>query len=200
MAGNYEKIIQENLKTLYQNLPEDLTERTGAEKKGSAFTLPAFGETCRIEPDAIFLGDEIQEGPTGIILSLYTLHAKNEPLILEPFKAFKEFPDSMPYTGAFVTHTESILSPYVAVIEKKKAHIFTRLNGEAPPSKGAGDFSFVVTPLPKIKLCYIFYQADDDFPASVTCLYSSNANRFIPIDGLADIGEYTSKKIIACVA
>jgi hypothetical protein len=59
-----------------------------------------------------------------------------------------------------------------------------------------GDFAFVVYPLPKIALCYIFYMADDDFPASGTCLYSSNARQFLALDALADVGEYTSKKII----
>ena len=35
-----------------------------------------------------------------------------------------------------------------------------------------------------------------DFPASATCLYSNNANRFMPTDRLADVGEYTSRKIL----
>lgn len=34
---------------------------------------------------------------------------------------------------------------------------------------------------------------DEEFPASVTCLYSNNARMFLPIDGLADVGEYCSK-------
>jgi hypothetical protein len=54
----------------------------------------------------------------------------------------------------------------------------------------------VVRPLPKIFLCYIFYEADEEFPPSATCLYSNNANRFMPVDGLADVGEYTSKRIL----
>jgi hypothetical protein len=33
----------------------------------------------------------------------------------------------------------------------------------------------------------------------VVCLYSSNANRFMPMDGLADVGEYTSKTILELV-
>jgi hypothetical protein len=43
---------------------------------------------------------------------------------------------------------------------------------------------------------FIFYEADDDFPASVTCLFSNNANQFLPVDGLADVGEYTSRNIL----
>jgi len=42
---------------------------------------------------------------------------------------------------------------------------------------------------------YIFYEPDDDFAASVICLYSNNALLFLPVDGLADVGEYCSKKI-----
>lgn len=35
-----------------------------------------------------------------------------------PLKAFKKFPDSMPYIGAFTTHTEQLLVPYVAKIKE----------------------------------------------------------------------------------
>ena len=67
------------------------------------------------------------------------------------------------------------------------------------PASVKGDFSFIVYPLPKIALCYIFYEADEDFSASVTCLYSNNALSFLPIDALADVGEYTSRKIIGLI-
>jgi hypothetical protein len=120
-------------------------------------------------------------------------------LFLEPFKAFKEFPDSAPYVGAFASRTEQILVPAVHRIKAKAGLIMERLSGEAAPLSISGDFAFVVRPLPKIFLGYIFYEADEDFPPSVTCLYSSNADRFMPMDGLADVGEYTSKTILAMV-
>ena len=50
-----------------------------------------------------------------------------------------------------------------------------------------------------ISLCYIFYEADDEFPASVTCLYSNNARLFLPVDALADVGEYSSRKILKLI-
>ncbi|MFZ0726533.1 MAG: DUF3786 domain-containing protein [Desulfobacterales bacterium] len=114
-----------------------------------------------------------------------------------PLKAFKELPDSMPYSGAFTTHAENPLIPHVAAIESAQPLIVSALGGEPPPRQASGDFGFLVRPLPKISLVYIFYRADDDFPASVTCLFSNNAADFLPTDGLADVGEYTSKKILA---
>ena len=84
-------------------------------------------------------------------------------------------------------------------IKKAKESIVRTFNGKKGPSEAGGDFSFILYPLPKIALCYIFYEADEDFPASVRCLYSNNANQFMPVSGLADVGEYTSKQILKLI-
>lgn len=196
MTDNYTKIVQDNLKQLYNSLPPDLAGNLPAKQTGNRFTLEAFGKNCLIEPDGITFGENDFSPVFGILISLYALNARSDACLLEPLKAFKEFPDSMPYTGAFTTHTEQILVPYVDRIKSSSAIIKEALNGTESPDNTGGDFSFVVYPLPKIALCYIFYEADDDFPASVTCLYSTNARQFLPVDGLADVGEYCSKAII----
>jgi hypothetical protein len=196
MSNNYAKIVQDNLKKLFENLPTDFADALPAQQNGDGFWFEAFGETCEIRSDGIFLGDVQQTGVIGILISLYALNTKLEPCLIEPLKAFKDFPNSMPYAGAFVTHTQQILVPYVKKIQVSTHRIIETLNGCESPSNVGGDFSFMIYPLPKIALSYIFYEADEDFPASVTCLYSNNALSFLPIDGLADVGEYTSKKIL----
>lgn len=196
MTDNYARIVHSNLERLYLNLPPDLARKLSARQSGECFEFDAFGAKCEIRPDGILLDTERQDGPVGILLSLYALGAQSELCLPEPFKAFKDFPDSMPYAGAFVTHTQQIIVPYVEDIEKNHGGIMKNLRGRAAPAGVGGDFAFVVYPLPKIALCYIFYMADDDFPASVTCLYSSNARQFLAVDALADVGEYTSKKIL----
>lgn len=196
MTDNYAKIVQDNLKKLYNNLPRDLDQRLAAARDGDRFMFDAFGETCVIAPDRIILSRENASSVLGILISLYALHAATDICVPAPFRAFKEFDDSMPYAGAFATHTEQVLVPHVMSIKNNLEKISSALKGENPPADMPGDIAFVVYPLPKIALCYILYEADEDFPAAATCLYSSNANRFMPMDGLADVGEYTSKKII----
>ncbi|MCF8113118.1 MAG: DUF3786 domain-containing protein [Desulfotignum sp.] len=199
MPDNYEKIVQDNLKKLYDPLPPDLDQRLGTNREGNRFLFDAFGQPCTIGPDRITLGMETAPSILGILISLYALHAGTEICVPSPFRAFKEFDDSMPYAGAFATHTEQVLVPHVMSVKNNLEKIFFALKGENPPADTPGDIAFVVYPLPKIALCYILYEADEDFPAAVTCLYSSNADRFMPMDGLADVGEYTSKKIIDLV-
>jgi hypothetical protein len=196
MGDNYAKIVQGNLKRLYESYPEDLERTLPAERNKDSLLFQAFGEKCELQPGGIFLGQIQQTGVIGILISLYALHAGPGPSMLEPLKAFKDFPNSMPYAGAFVTHTQQILAPHVERIEKATHQIMANLNGHNAPAYVEGDFSFMVYPLPKIALCYIFYDADDEFPASVTCLYSNNALSFLPIDALADVGEYTSRKML----
>ena len=199
MGDNYAKIVQDNLNKLFENLPKDLARALPATQNGDAFLFEAFGETCEIRSDGIFLGEVRQTGVIGILISLYALNAKPETCLIPPLKAFKDLPNSMPYAGAFVTHTQQILVHHVEDIEKSRGRIMEKLNGHKAPAGVEGDFSFVVFPLPKIALCYIFYEADDDFSASATCLFSNNALSFLSIDALADVGEYTSKKILHLV-
>ncbi|MFA6011361.1 MAG: DUF3786 domain-containing protein [Desulfobacteraceae bacterium] len=199
MTDNYAKIVSDNHKRLFDSLSISLESDLPAHREENDYVFSAFGETCRITNEKFYLSNDQQTGVVGILLSLYALNAKSESCVLEPFKAYKEFPGTMPYVGAFTTHTENILLPYVRPIKLKIQSIAGSLNGFVPERPVSGDFSFVVYPLPKLALCYIFYEADDDFPASVTCLYSCNASLFMPNDALADVGEYTSKKIIQII-
>ena len=197
---NYAKIIRDNLDLLYKNLPQKLDRLLPGQRQHNQFHLKAFGEPYQIRPEGIFSKEQHQTGVIGILISLYALHANENPCIPTPYKAFRELPNATPYVGAFASHTEAILIPHINPIEENMDLIFNSLNGELSTGCEGGDFSIIVRPLPKIKLRYIFYFADDEFPASATCLFSNNALSFLPIDALADTGEYTSKKIIELVS
>ncbi len=202
MEDNYGKIINDYLEKLYRkkDAAAHLAEFLPGEQSGETVTFRAFGDECRISPEGIFLGDEKQEGPQGIVIVLYAVHARRMPCVLEPLKSFKDFPGSMPYVGAFTSHTQNPLIPYAEQLEGRIDRITESLGGKKTQDSVGGDFSFLVYPVPKIALCYVIYEADEDFPASVTCLFSGNADDFLPLDGLADLGEYTTKKIIDLLA
>lgn len=197
MGDNYERLVRGNLNRLYGNLPPDLAANLPAAHVGSdGFEFEALGAVCRIEPQGITLNGVLEWGVRGILISLYALHANPAPCQVRPLKAYKDFPDSTPYATAFTSHTEQILVPHVERIEGCLGRIRERLKTQEADPSLSGDFAFLVSPLPKISLCYIFYRADEDFPPSVTCLFSANARLFMPMDGLADVGEYTSKTIL----
>ena len=197
MTTHYEKIIQENLSTLFEKLPLDLEARLGASKSGTGFSLQAFGETAWFDGEQVTVAGQKDVTPRGLLVSLYARHANPAKIQIQPYKAFKDFPGSMPYHGAFAANSERVLIPHVNKILSKKVEIMSAFNGVAEES---GDFSMRLYPFPKIALCTIFYLADDEFPPSATCLFSANALDFMPLDGVADVAEYTSRKIIQMVS
>jgi hypothetical protein len=199
MATKYEKIIRENLTRAYSDGELKLAEALPARRQGRQLLFRAFGEECSLEPEAITFSGTVDPGPKGLIVSLYAAHCNPGPVTLEPFKAFKDLPGSMPYQGAFTANSEKVLVPHVPKIKEKGDTILHAFPCQNHLAGSAGDFSLLLYPLPKIALLFIFYLPDEDFPASATCLFSANALSFMPLDGLADVAEYTSKALIDMV-
>ena len=63
MSDNYEKIVQDNLKKLYDPLPPDLDQRLGATREENRFLFDAFGQPCTIGPGRSHLSVFQQRGP-----------------------------------------------------------------------------------------------------------------------------------------
>lgn len=198
MSDNLLKIQLSYLKELYDQLPEDLEKALPAIRENDVFCFKAFGESCSISPKGISLGGEMITGPIGILIALYAHNARKEAVQLNPLKSFKQIKGSMAYQSAFTVRSEKSLIPYVSRIQGCKRKVIEAFNGYENEA-ASGDLSFILYPLPKLPLYYIFYLADEEFPASVTCLFASNAEIFMPVDGLADVGEYTAKKVIEIV-
>jgi len=148
----------------------------------------------------ITLAGEAASGPKGLLIALYASLVPDLPVDLNSLRSFKELPNSMPYQNAFAANAEQTLVPQVPGLHQQKerlASVFSGRINAAPPS---GDFSFTLYPLPRIPLYYIFHLPDEEFPAAVTCLFAANAPEFMPLDGLADVAEYTGKKLLALLA
>ena len=196
METQYARVVKENLTRLYENKAERLEKSIEAERQGKEYFFRAFGEDCLIRKGAISLAGKEVLDQRAVLISLYALNTCPEEVRIEPFTSFRDFPNTMPYHGAFSNNSERVLLPYVQLIEQFKDSIRERFSGPKQDIEMPGDFSLLLRPLPKIYLNYIFYLEDEDFPAAVKCLFSANALSYMPVDGLADVAEYTSKAIL----
>lgn len=196
--SQYEALIRDNLRNAFEGGADTLAKRLPATQGPEGLTFPAFGAECTLTPEAVRLDGVQESGPRGLVVSLYAGFASPDSLRLEPLVAFRDLPDSMPYQGAFAANAERPLVPQASEIPNRRPRILEVLGGEErkAPEGTPGDLSLLVFPLPKIALCYIVYLPDEEFPASVTCLFSSNARAFLPLDGLADTAEYTTRRIL----
>jgi len=186
------------LRELYAQLPDDLDRSLRAVRENDAFHFKAFGQPCTITPEGILLSGELLTEATGIIIALYARYASHHEVQLFPPKAFAQIKGSQPHQGAFRNRSEGSLVPHVSGIREYSDRIVQVFDG-FEDKDGSGDFSFTLFPLPKVPLYYVFYLADEEFPASVKCLFAANAESFMPVDGLADVGEHTAERIIELI-
>ena len=199
--SNYEALIRDNLAAAFEGGQEALATRLPAAEEEDVLVFRAFGEACRVAPDGVRISGRPETGPRGLVVSLYAANAASEPMRLEPLIAYRDIPGTMPYQGAFSANSERPLVSRALAMETHRDLLCQILGHAAPlPSGTPGDLALLLVPLPKIALCYIVYLPDDEFPASVTCLFSNNAPSFMPLDGLADTAEYTTRKILDLIA
>jgi len=199
MNDQYLLIQNEHLKEAWLRGKEVLEQALPARMEDDCFYFQAFGESCKLSQDSIRLGAKPATGPEGILISLYARSVRNEPANIYPLQSFKELPNSGPYQGAFVARSEQILAPHVLSIQRQKQVIAQHFSGKVNDDAPSGDFSFTLYPLPRLPLYYIFYLPDEEFPAAVTCLFAADATSHLSVDGLADVAEYTGKKIVSLV-
>jgi hypothetical protein len=199
MSQSYIQIRNEYIKKAWMREPHELAECLPAEFITESYRFKAFGEECILTAEGVELSGQEATGPEGLLIAMYAASVPNKPVQLNPLKSFKELPNSMPYQSAFAANAERVLIPYAQAIQLHEEKLATAFQGHANPDALTGDFSFTLYPLPRIPLYYIFHLPDEEFPASASCLFAANAIEFMPLDGLADVAEYTSRKMISMV-
>ncbi len=197
MSQAYLQIRNDYLAKAWARSKAELAACLPAAIDHDALQFQAFGEPCTLTPTDIRLSGKSATGPEGLLIAMYAGGVPDLPVQLEPLQSFKELPNSMPYQAAFAANAELLLVPHVLNIQARRDSIIAAFSGRINDRPVSGDFSFTLWPLPRIPLYYIFNLPDEDFPASVTCLFAANAQLFMPLDGLADVAEYTGKKLIA---
>jgi hypothetical protein len=199
MPENFLQIQKEYLEKTRTRASQELEESLPARLRDGCFYFQVFGEPCELYRQEILLGGKQLTGPEGILIALYALHVQKEEPQLRSLKSFKQFPGGMGYQETFGRNAEKILQPYISAIQQHQQKLIDRFSGHFNPNVGTCDYSIALYPLPRVALYYIFDLPDEEFPASVTCLFPFNATHFLPVAGLADVAEYTAKKIIELV-
>jgi hypothetical protein len=200
MSQNYLKIRNDYLKKAWARTPAVLAGALPAILTEASLSFRAFGEDCLLTENDITLAGAPATDPKGLLIALYASTVRELPVQVEVLKSFKELPGSMPYQAAFAANAERLLVPQVPAIHSQKERLAAGFSGHLNSEPPSGDFSFTLYPLPRVPLYYIFHLPDEEFPASVTCLFAANALDFMPLDGLADVAEYTGKRITALIA
>ena len=185
-----------NYEEVYQGLAAKLANADfrhamlalGARDAGDKVAVESFGRTCLIGPEGVEAADgDVLDFTVRIVLAYYILHGGSGELSGD-WAAYRDFKD-----GAFFH------ASYSQIVETKIAEDFSgryedleraavSLGGEPLDAGLGGDLCLRFPALPRVPLALVFYDEDEEFPASARVLYDASAPLFLDMECLAVLG------------
>lgn len=165
--------------SLMQQHPATIAQRSGfvftAEQQ---FQIPFLGRTFHLSyPDFHFIAADAQTHPPAElplqeqVLLLHYLLAEGPPTATE-WIAYRDIPGASFYHDVFVKRATAPLQQMFAANLPTFQRVATQLGGQACDT---GDACYIFQVLPRLALQFIIWQADDDFAAEASILFSANA-------------------------
>jgi hypothetical protein len=200
---DYERFGQrvgELRQSLQSRNPARLAALTGSVYQDEAFFFKLWDRPLRLTFPALTAhpADRQEELPVfNLALLLYYFNSASGAPETGEWISFADLPDGRFYNQAFQGYTGQELSRCFANDLAGFERAAIQLGGLRQP---LGDASFSFRALPRVSLLAIYWQGDEDFPASCQILFDSSASHYLPTDGYAILGSALTRKLIQASA
>ncbi|MBF0528190.1 MAG: DUF3786 domain-containing protein [Deltaproteobacteria bacterium] len=185
---NYD-VVYESLRNRLSRVDrEHAVQSLGANRHRDGLSVKLLGRTCLVTRDEIQAADGKPLAITSrLCLAYYLLHAGRGNLE-QTWVAYRDFKDGAFFHTAYAQLVENEIAGTFAGRLPRLRETVDRIGGEVLPTDSGGDLCAKFLMLPRIPLSVVFYDADDDFPASARVLYDASATRFLDMECLAVLG------------
>ena len=182
--------------------PTLLAYRTAADwfapgERGGYFKLPLWRRPMVVSfPDLIARkwpsGETLSSIETALLLYYFTI-ADGFPLSKE-WISFADLPDGRFYNQAFHGYTGKELAQAFKNDQVAFERAAIGLSGE---HLALGDAAFAFQALPRVPLCVVFWQGDEEFSSSAQVLFDAAASHYLTTDSYAILGSIIAHRLIA---
>jgi hypothetical protein len=196
-AQDYEKVYQDLLTRIGQ---VDLSWRAvalGGTLDNGELVLPSLGRLYHCSAAGIRQSDGTDPHLTiRIVLARYIIQGGTAALHGH-WVSYREFKDAAFFMSFFQQSVEEPLAlAFAGRLEDLR--ICSRiLGGEEDPGLPGGDLRLRFPALPNVPLALIFYDADEELPASARILYDAHSPFFLDLECLAVLGYILKERLVA---
>ena len=160
----------------------------GSRDAGEWVALDVLGRTRLVGPAGVRAanGDEL-DFTERIVLAWYILHGGAGDRTGD-WVAYRDFRDGAFFHAAFSRIVENRIASDFGGRISALSEAASKLGAEPLEADLGGDLRLFFPALPRVPLALIFYDADEDFPASARVLFDAGAPRFLDMECLAVLG------------
>jgi len=175
--------------------PEELAARAGVQWNGDSFDILLLGKPYRITyPDFVVRftpSDEpCPEELQAMLLDYLKLADGTQPA--GRWVSYRELPHGQFYYHAFQGYAERPLVQEVGNDVERLAQAARSAGGR---EIDYGDCGYAFDVLPQVKVALVYWKGDEEFPPTASVLFDASAERYLPVDGLAQLGRMVSSRV-----
>jgi hypothetical protein len=192
--SNYDLVLAELLRIADETGALGNAVSLGGTFDGETAMVPIFGTPCLVRPDGVYQNGQRLDTIGAILAARYLLQAGKEGIENE-WLPYRDLKDGAQFSSYIKAHIED---PTAAVFTGKSKLLQSRLEGlQGNPYTGEvhSDLAFVVYPLPRVPVLCLFWDRDEEFPASFQFLFDASACSYLDLEALAAALQYIYMKI-----
>ena len=164
--------------------PAEIADRIGIPYDGSRFTVCFMGREIKVSHPDFAVFPEIADNSARVLILRYLLYARITPYTGE-YISFRDMPSGdlyiQPFTGRCIRR---LLGKY-----GRKPEVFRQvLEAMGAEKISYADACYDVELFPGLKVRFILWEGDEEFPASAQILFSENFRNAFETYDLAEIG------------
>ena len=167
---------------------------SGSVEEGAA-CIPLFGEDCCVRRDGVYKDAEKLDTIGSILVVRYLLRRAPDAM-RHTWLPYRDLKDGAQFSGFIKTNIEDKIA---RAFQGKRAALAERLSAlgaVACAEEVQGDIVLVVHPLPKVPVLCLFWDRDEEFPASFQFLFDGSASSYLDLEALAAMLQYIYLKLI----
>ncbi len=169
--------------------PSEIAARTGVSREGNTFLLYVLGEEKRVTwPD--FQDDNWKDKDRILFLRYLTEGKKTEPV--STFSAYRELPWGEVYDRNFRARCISRFTGMFGTNADGFRKAAEKLHGTEVPGSG---LIYEIPFMDEMKLKFILWEGDDEFPASAQILFSDNFPEAFSAEDRVILCEYVLSRM-----
>jgi hypothetical protein len=192
--SNYDRVCADLVATVYDTGAIAHADALGGVMEGDAARIPLFGLNCLVRPDGVFQNGRRLDTIGSILVMRYLLQAGSAK-IRNLWLPYRDLKDGNQFASYIKAHIEDRIAD---LYSGKTALLRERLVAlGARPHSGEmqSDLVLVVHPLPRVPVLCLFWDKDDEFPASCRFLFDASASAYLDLESLAATLQYIHLKI-----
>lgn len=194
--SNYEKVFKQYQEWFLRDNQEKTAEVLKLKMDSKYLYVPFFGELCKVSrrDGNIRKADDSAVLVEDRLTIMQHLHYYKQTAMESTKRvAFREIKEAAVFEKAY---QKSSLKPLVRAFSNHLEEL--RLAGKKLQGKkeSLGDVSFTLQAFPRISLTYVFWDADEEFPASANILFDNRITDWTHPESVPVLAEIGTRKLI----